>query len=145
MILTLRRFASMVDWTLGAFFVDGQFECFTLEDEARTVKIDSETRIPRGRYEIKFQKVGRLHDKYAEKFGAEHHGMLALQDVPNFAGVMLHMGATTEHTAGCPLLADTAMSSGALANSQQAYKRVYARVSEALLRGERVVLDVLDQ
>ncbi len=134
----------MTDWTLGAFFVDGQFECFTLEDEARTVKIAGETRIPRGRYEIKLQKIGRLHDKYKEKFQAEHQGMLALQNVPNFEGVMLHMGATTEHTAGCPLLADTAMSSGALANSQQAYKRVYSKIAPALLRGEKVVIDVLD-
>lgn len=134
----------MVDWTLGAFFVDGRFECFTLEDEARTVKVAGETRIPRGRYEIKLQKVGRLHEKYKEKF-AEHQGMLALQDVPNFEGVMLHMGATTEHTAGCPLLADTAMSSGALANSQQAYRRVYTPIANAILRGEKVFIDVLDQ
>ena len=35
MKLELKRFSAGNDSTLGLMFVDGEFECFTLEDEYR--------------------------------------------------------------------------------------------------------------
>lgn len=145
MILTLRRFASMIDWTLSAFYIDGQFQCFGLEDEHRDQKVPGETRIPAGRYEIKLQTVGVLHNKYSARFAGVHVGMLALQNVPGFAGVMIHVGNTDDDTEGCILLGDVAMASGALGDSVAGYRKAYAKISDKLRRGEKVFIDVLDQ
>jgi hypothetical protein len=48
--------------TIGELSVNGAFECFTLEDKVRPVKIKGDTAIPAGTYEVavtfsnKFQK-----------------------------------------------------------------------------------------
>ena len=38
------------DATNGLLFIDNVFECYTLEDEIRDVKVHSETAIPIGEY-----------------------------------------------------------------------------------------------
>lgn len=144
MILTLRRFASLPDATLGALHVDGRFCCFTLEDEHRDIKVAGETRIPAGNYPLKLRTIGRLHDKYAGKF-TDHRGMLELVGVPNFEAVLIHLGNTERDTAGCILVGDGAIASGELTLSQQAYRRLYAQCSNALLAGEPVSIQVEDK
>ena len=55
----VQRFSSQSDSTLGILFdvTDGRkFLCFTLEDEAREVKVKGETRIPAGTYKLKLRK-----------------------------------------------------------------------------------------
>jgi uncharacterized protein DUF5675 len=79
--------------TIGELSVNGAFECFTLEDKVRPVKIKGETAIPAGTYEVavtfsnKFQKFLPL-----------------LMDVPNFDGIRIHTGNTPEDTLGCILV-----------------------------------------
>ena len=68
------------DATNGMLFIDGVFECFTLEDEVRDVKVHSETAIPLGEYEIKLRTEGGFHSKYTARYGAMHKGMLWLQE-----------------------------------------------------------------
>ena len=36
------------DATNGLLFIDGKFECFTLEDQYQAVKVAAETAIPEG-------------------------------------------------------------------------------------------------
>ena len=96
------------DATNGMLFVDGVFECFTLEDEVRDVKVMSETAIPLGEYEIKFRNVGGFDTKYKARYGSTFHkGMLELQNVPNFKYILIHTGNTDQHTAGCLLVGET--------------------------------------
>jgi hypothetical protein len=77
------------DATNGLLFVDGVFECFSLEDEVRDVKKYAESAIPLGEYEIKFRTVGGFDAKYTSRYGADwHKGMLELQDVPNFQYIL---------------------------------------------------------
>jgi len=40
------------DCTVGELFVNGVFECYTLEDKVRPVKIKGETAISTGHYEV---------------------------------------------------------------------------------------------
>lgn len=141
MILTLHRFASLAESTLGALSIDGRFCSFALEDQAQPVKVAGETRIPAGRYEIKLRTEGKLHEKYAGKF-TDHRGMLWLQDVPGFEWVYLHVGNNDDHTAGCILVGDVAMAHGELAQSVQAYRRLYGQISNAILAGEPVFIEV---
>ena len=89
------------DATNGLLFINGQFECYTLEDQYQAVKVMHETCIPEGTYDIKFRTVGGFHEKYKARYGASHYGMLHLQDVPNFTYILIHAGNTDEHTSGC--------------------------------------------
>ena len=50
------------DATNGMLFINGLFECFTLEDEYRDLKVRGETCIPDGEYEIKLRTVGGFHE-----------------------------------------------------------------------------------
>ena len=60
MKLELKRFSSQSDTTLGLLFVDGEFECFTLEDEYREEKVKGEPTIPAGTYKIEKREDGCL-------------------------------------------------------------------------------------
>jgi hypothetical protein len=141
LILTLSRFASLPESTLGALSIDGRFESFTLEDQAQPVKVAGETRLPAGTYWLVLRTEGRLHEKYASKF-TDHRGMLWLQNVPGFEYVLIHLGNTDADTAGCILVGDAAMSHGELGASMQAYRRLYGRVANAILSGEPVTIEV---
>jgi hypothetical protein len=135
------------DATNGLLFIDGVFECYTLEDEVRDVKVHSETAIPLGTYEIKFRNIGGFDNKYRARYGTTFHkGMLELQDVPNFKYILIHTGNTDEHTAGCLLLGETQQDldkgkDGFVGGSGDAYKKMYPKVRDALLNGEKVTIE----
>ena len=136
------------DATNGMLFIDGVFECFVLEDQVREgSKIMKETAIPLGEYEIKFRNVGGFATKYNSRYGVDFHGsgMLELQDVPNFKYILIHTGNTDEHTAGCLLVGETQQDldkgkDGFVGGSGDAYKKMYPKVRDALLAGEKVTI-----
>ena len=138
------------DATNGMLFIDGVFECYTLEDEVRDVKVMHETAIPLGEYEIKYRTVGgwftREKARYDKKFGAGwFKGMLELQDVPNFTYVLIHSGNTDESTSACLLLGNTQQDldmgkDGFIGSSRLAYESFYPKVRDALDAGEKVTI-----
>ena len=140
MELEVVRYNTKADYTDGLLFVNNKFECYTLEDEARTVKVYGETCIPDGTYPIKLRTVGGFNDRYLKKFGSDFHkGMLWVKDVPNFEYILIHIGNTDDDTAGCLLVGTTAdKNKGFIGASTGAYKDLYPKVLEALQRGEEV-------
>jgi len=135
------RYNSQDDFTDGLLFINGEFQVHTLEDEERTVKVHSETRIPNGRYKVELRTVGGFHNRYLSKFGSEFHkGMLWVKDVPNFEYILIHIGNDDDDTAGCLLVGITANADevGFIGNSTQAYKKIYPPIRDAILRKENV-------
>tara|TARA_R100000734_G_C3314790_1_gene106485 strand:+ start:1591 stop:2187 length:597 start_codon:yes stop_codon:yes gene_type:complete len=137
------------DATCGILFIDKIFECYVLEDEVRDLKEYAETAIPLGEYEIKFRNVGGFATKYNSRYGVDFHnnGMLELQDVPNFKYILIHTGNTDEHTAGCLLVGETQQDldkgkNGFIGGSGDAYKKLYPKVRDALLSGEKVTIKI---
>jgi hypothetical protein len=137
MKLTLTRFSGQSTSTLGLLFVDNSFECFTLEDEERVVKIKGETRIPEGTYQVKKREVlSGLTKKYRDRFDFfDYHFML--QDVPGFEYVYIHIGNDETNTDGCLLVGDGVKSNrfdqkNNLQSSTSAFERLYKRLSGAL-------------
>ena len=153
MKLKVLRFSSQEDSTSGLLFLetnDGdKFLCYTLEDEYRTKKVYSETRIPAGKYNITLREQGGFHDRYKKKFTSIHKGMLWVRNVPNFEYILIHCGNTDEHTAGCLLLGDTQennilVKNGFIGKSNQAYKRVYPIIANELDNGNSVTIEYID-
>lgn len=144
MRLHINRFARSTDASMGALSIDGRFSCFTLEDEARAVKVKNETRIPAGLYQIRLRIEGGMHEKYSSKFD-DHVGMLWLQNVPGFEWIYIHPGNDDDDTSGCILVGDGATASFELVQSVQAYRRLYRTVSAALISGEPVEILIEDE
>lgn len=93
MNLTLHRRWFEPGCTLGALSVNGVWECYTLEDPEREVKIYGQTAIPRGRYRIELTMSQRFK-----------RVLPLLLDVPGFTGVRIHPGNTASDTDGCILV-----------------------------------------
>ena len=143
MKLDVIRFQFGKDATNSLLFIDGEFECYGLEDEYRDVKVMHETCIPEGEYEIKFRTVGGFHTRYAARYGSFHKGMLELQDVPGFQYILIHSGNTDEHTSGCYIVGETQQDldkgkDGFVGNSGVAYKKLYPKVADELEKGNKV-------
>ena len=134
------------DATNGLLFVNGLFECYTLEDQYQAVKVMHETCIPEGTYDIKFRTVGGFHEKYKKRYGNDHYGMLHLQDVPNFTYILIHAGNTDEHTSGCLIVGETQQDldisdDGFIGHSGKAYLKLYNKVAKQLLQGKDVAIE----
>jgi hypothetical protein len=146
MKLTVVRTQFGTDATNGILLVDGQFECYTLEDQYQAVKVMHETCIPEGTYDIKFRTVGSFSERYKKKYGNAHYGMLHLQDVPNFTYILIHAGNTDEHTSGCLIVGETQQDldlsdDGFIGHSGKAYLKLYNKVAKELLLGKEVSIE----
>ena len=136
MKLLVERYKSTPEATLGKLSIDGVFECYTLEDEFRAVKVKAETRIPEGTYQIKLRTEGTHHLQYANKFPDIHKGMLWLQNVPGFQWILIHIGNTEKDTEGCLLVgADRDEEKMTISRSTVAYRSLYTKVVKAAQEG----------
>ena len=144
MIIDVTRYNSQDDFTNGLVQLNREAECYSIEDELRTTKIWGETRIDDGQYEIKFKTHGGFHERYLKIFGADFHkGMLQIINVPKFSDVLVHMGNDDDDTAACLIVgsAHDFRKPNWVSDSKTAYKKMYAKVRDALLSGERVFIN----
>ena len=145
MYMQLMRLKDDTKSTIGTLYVNGAFECFTLEDTFNFPKVYGKTRIPDGTYEIKLRNEGGLTKKYAEKY-PYHKGMLWLQNVDNFEWVYIHVGNTADHTDGCILVGEGCMSTTGdqkVTGSVNAYVKLYKKAIGAFERGEDVTIEIM--
>lgn len=145
MRINVTRIKSTNDATLSTIDIDGEFQCFGLEDEYRENKVPAETRIPAGIYFVELRKEGGFHTRYKAKFDF-HEGMLQVMDVPNFEYILIHIGNTDEDTAGCLLVGVGARSGDDLTiqSSTTAYREFYPKVLAAIEAGETVTIRYID-
>ena len=161
MNLEVLRFSSGRTDTLGLLFDisngERKFLCYTLEDEYRGYdkeqKVYGATRIPTGKYEIKYRTVGGYYQRYINKFGTEHKGMLHVTNVPNFKYILIHIGNYADEdvkddTHGCLLVGSSqntnTASSGSLSRSTHAYKKLYRYITTALDKQDKVFITYTD-
>lgn len=136
MLLNLIRIRRIGAATIGKMFINGGFECWTLEDAYHEQKVPHETCIPMGAYRIDVRTSPRFTPIYG-------HKMLWVKDVPGFEYILIHRGNTVSDTSGCILVgADTAGSK--LLRSTEAYDKFYNKVAPAVNAGEIVMLGVID-
>ena len=147
MKLLVDRYNTTSTHTDGLLFIDGKFECYTLEDTYREEKIKGKTRIPNGTYKIELRKVGGFHNRYLAKYGDTFHkGMLWVKDVPNFEYILIHIGNTDENTEGCLLVGSTSdKEKSFIGASGNAYKDFYPKVIKAFENSEEVTITYISR
>jgi len=121
MQLIIKRHFKGPQYTIGRLFVDGVYECDTLEDTVRAdgVKIAGQTAIPAGKYPVRIT--------YSPRFKK----MLPMLDnVPNFTGVRIHTGNTAADTEGCILVGYNRVK-GRVCDSRAAFRRLFAKLETA--------------
>lgn len=72
---------------------NGKFLCYTMEDAARIKKIQNETCIPAGRYQVDYTWSGRFNRM-----------LPLLLNVPLYTSIRIHSGNTPADTDGCILV-----------------------------------------
>lgn len=131
MKLHLERQEQTHEFTVGRLSVDGEPECWVLEDPVRDgPKVPGSTAIPPGTY--------RLARDYSNRFKRR---MLHVLGVPGFEGVRIHAGNTVYDTEGC-LLVGEARDGARLVRSKLALAALEAKVFAALERGEACTIEI---
>ena len=133
MKLTLARRIFTTQSTIGELAVDGNFECFTLEDPVRPKKIRSVTAIPAGTYTVAIT--------FSPRFGTE---LPLLLDVPEFEGIRIHPGNTATDTEGC-LLVGKSRAIDTIGSSRDAFRALFDKIALAQGGGETVMMEIVDQ
>jgi len=155
MKLEVKRLGDNGDTTIGAFYINGVFKCFTIEDqEQKGAKVKGETRIPNGTYNVSLRKEGGYHAKYTKRYPDIHKGMLCIHNAPNwkvinngkeFQYILIHTGNHDGHTMGCLLLNFSVDSSSYMgSNSGGAYKAFYPDIANAANNGEEITITYTD-
>ena len=160
MDLELLRISTEPQSTNGILFhklKDGsrRFLSYTIEDTYRKHKQMHTTRIPSGRYQIKFRTVGGFDSRYRKRYAGTnfHHGMLELQHVQNefmsFKYVLIHCGNSSKSSSGCIILGDSIENNqlkpdGWVSSSRNNYLRTYPIIRDALLSGDEVWINIVD-
>lgn len=124
MKLLLKRLHKTDKSTIGELYVDGKFECYTLEDVERKEKVFGKTAIPKGTYDV----VMTMSNRFKKM-------MPLLLNVPGYEGVRIHSGNKPEDTEGCLLLGKT-RSIDSIGESRNAIAAFYPKVESALKVGK---------
>jgi len=117
------------DCVIGELFVNDEFECYTLEDIERPVKIPGITAIPRGHYEVVIT--------FSERF---QKPLPLLLNVPNYTGVRIHPGNTAANTEGC-ILPGKEKTNNSVTHSQDAFAGLFQKL-DAASKVEKIFLEI---
>jgi hypothetical protein len=130
--------------TIGDFFINGERFCYGLEpvdrglnadmplEEIQRVKVDGETAIPLGRYQvIKFHSPA--HNKYLAR----------VINVPDFDFIEIHIGNFAKDTKGC-LVLGYEMAVNSVLDSRAAIEEFEVQFFAAIDKGEEVWIEYVD-
>ncbi|MEA5425391.1 DUF5675 family protein [Arcicella lustrica] len=129
MDLVVKRFLKTNKSTIGKLYVDGTFECYTLEDidrnlsnlmtleQIKELKIYGNTAIPRGKYALVVQQSPSNGKRY-----------FYLQNVKGYTGVRIEWGNTQMDTLGC-ILVGTTYTTDKVNNSVVAYNALVKKMN----------------
>lgn len=119
MKIEIKRLHQTSKSTIGELSINGVFECYTLEDVEREVKIKGITAIPKGTYKVGISMSTRFKKELPILF-----------DVPNFTGVRIHSGNVAENTEGCILVGNT-RSLDFIGESRKAFNKLFEKMKLA--------------
>ena len=142
MKLEVKRIYLGDTYTIGKLSIDGDYFCDTLEDKVRDLnkdgkldefeeKIYGKTAIPYGTYKVIYNFSPRFKKQLPR-----------LLDVPNFDGVLIHAGNTSEDTSGCILLGENKIK-GRVINSAVYSKRLNDMIANAYFNKQDISITII--
>ncbi len=147
MKVMVKRLFRTKNTTISSVLIDGELQCFGLENTFNQPKVYGKTRIPCGTYRVGLRTVGGKHRKYLKRFSNLHKGMLHIKDVPGFEHILIHIGNFHQDTDGCLLLGKSVTHRSEtgymIVDSKAAYKEFYAKVIAAARNGD-LKIDIRD-
>ena len=121
MLIEVKRFEFKDTYTVGKMYIDNIYECYTLEDVVRKgAKVNGQTAIPTGTYNLIINHSNRFN-----------RDLPLLENVPNFTGVRIHAGNTSQHTEGCILVGTTWTGKDFIGNSKVAFNKLFDKLQKA--------------
>lgn len=139
MELKLVRNTGTKGFTEGKLYIDGVFECYTIEDEDRKLeegnaKVQNLSAIPRGIYNITISMSRRFKKFLMEVLGVE-----------GFTGIRFHSGNSSKDTEGCIIVGsiNNRDDDDWVGGSKIAYEKLHKKVKTALSNKEKVTLEVV--
>lgn len=156
MELTLKRIFKGPKYTIGHLFINGVYECDTLEPPymgtKQTDSIDSirntkngNTAIPSGVYNINMDIISpKFKDRsWAKPFGGK---LPTIEDVPAFDRVLIHVGNKASQyglsdTQACILVGENKVK-GQVISSTACFTELMTVLLKAKLTGEKITLSI---
>lgn len=152
MKLLLRRIFKGPQYTIGKLYVNGVYECDTLEDtdrglskdmaldEIKSIKQKGITAIPSGKYAITLDIQSPKFKNYKQY--AFCNGYLPrLTGVPGFDGILIHIGNKPEDTDGCLLVGKNKVK-GQVVESTDTFKKLYSMLKTANDNHEHIMITI---
>lgn len=128
MKLLLKRDLKNTVYTLGMLYIDDILFCYTVEDAVRDknndgdlkdvgeAKVYGKTAIPKGEYKVILSKSNRFKKVMPE-----------VLNVPEFAGIRIHSGNTSEDTEGC-IIVGTVRTPNGVGLSRDCFNRLMKKL-----------------
>ena len=134
MKLKLVRKTGTAEFTEGKLYVDEVFECYTVEDAVRAVKVQNKTAIPKGIYPVTITMSNRFKKN-----------LPLLAGVPDFTGVRIHAGNSSKDTEGCIIVGsiNDREDDDWVSGSKVAMDRLQPKIAKALKAGKTVTIEVV--
>lgn len=156
MELFLDRRYKGTDYTIGSLYVNGVYECDTLEDtdrgltsdmsveEIESKKVATKTAIPSGTYDITLDVVSPKYSNYSKYSWSKTIGgkVPRLLNVKGFDGILIHPGNTNKDTDGCILVGDNKIK-GKVINSIATFQELYHVLLKAKVAGEKITIQIV--
>lgn len=152
MEITVKRVFKGPNYTIGHLYVNGTYECDTLEDpdrgltdsmtvqEITSKKVYGNTAIPTGTYDI---DMNTISPKFKDRSWAKFCGgkLPRLVNVKGYSGVLIHVGNKAADTLGCILVGDNKVK-GQVINSTSTFQQLYLQMLKAHTRGEKITITI---
>lgn len=152
-ILVDRKY-KQATYTIGKLYINNKYFCDTLEDKDRgltqemplskikEVKVAARTAIPAGTYKVSMSTVSPKYSLKPWYFNNCHGGRVPrLENVPGYAGILIHVGNTDKDTEGCILVGKNDVK-GMVTNSKNTFLALYNQMYAAYKRGETIELNI---
>lgn len=153
MELLVRRRYKDSTYTIGSLYVNGVYECDTLEgpdrgltsemslEEIKSKKIYGNTAIPTGKYSVSMSVVSpRFKDRsWAKPYSGKIPRLL---DVKGYEGVLIHVGNKATDTSGCILVGENKIK-GQVLNSTACFMELMTQLLKAHLKGDPITIEIV--